>query len=180
MIGWLIIGCEIAFWVFVLAGLSTRYLFKNKRLGGLLLLGTPIADLVLLAATAIDLKQGANATAYHGIAAIYLGATVAFGHSIIKWADQQFAYRFAGGQKPQKKAKEGAEHARLERHGWYKHLLAWSIGSLILVVMMIWIGDRSRTAIFELFITRWAWVLGIDFLISFSYTLWPRKAKAGS
>ncbi|WP_433944891.1 hypothetical protein [Paenibacillus sp. SN-8-1] len=178
MIGWLIIGCEVAFWVFVLAGLSTRYLLKNKKLGGLLLLGTPIADLVLLAATAIDLKQGAEATVYHGIAAIYLGATIAFGHSMIMWADQQFAYRFAGGQKPKKKAKGGKEHARLERQGWYKHLLAWSIGSFILAVMIIWIGDRSRTAIFELFIIRWGLVLGIDFLISFSYTLWPRKERS--
>ncbi|RUT27757.1 hypothetical protein EJP77_20290 [Paenibacillus zeisoli] len=178
MIGWLIIGCEIAFWVFVLAGLITRYLFKNKRLGGLLLLGTPIADLVLLVATAIDLKQGADATVYHGIAAVYLGSTIAFGHSMIKWADQQFAFRFAGGPKPKKRPKEGAPHARLERHGWYKHLLAWSIGSLILAIMIIWIGDRSRTAIFGLFIERWAMILGIDFLISFSYTLWPRKAKS--
>lgn len=178
MIGWLIIGCEIAFWVFVLAGLSTRYIFKKRRLSGLLLLGTPIADLVLLAATALDLKQGAEATLYHGIAAVYLGATIAFGHSMIKWADQRFAYRFAGGPKPKKKPSAGAQHARHERQGWYRHLLAWTIGSLILAGMILWIGDRPRTVIFELFIQRWAIILGLDFLISFSYTLWPRKAKS--
>lgn len=175
MIGWLIIGCEVAFWIFVLAGLCTRYLFKNKRLGGLLLLCTPLVDLVLLAATAIDLKQGATATIYHGIAAIYLGSTIAFGHRMIQWADQHFAYRFAGGSKPEKKPKRGAAHARVERQGWYRHLLSWVIGSAILMLMIVWVGDRTKTEMFELFIWRWAMVLGIDFLISFSYTLWPRN-----
>ncbi|GIP24799.1 MULTISPECIES: 2TM domain-containing protein [Paenibacillus] len=179
MIGWLIVGCEIAFWVFVLAGLCTRYLLKNKFLGGLLLLCTPLVDLVLLIATAVDLKQGAEATAYHGVAAIYLGSTVAFGHRMIKWADERFAYKFAGGSKPAKKPKGGAEHARRERAGWYRHLLAWVIGSAILALLILWVGEPEKTKVFEQFIMGWGTVLGIDFLISFSYTLWPREVKKG-
>ena len=33
MIAYFIIGCEIAFWIFVAAGLCVRYLLGMKRLG---------------------------------------------------------------------------------------------------------------------------------------------------
>jgi hypothetical protein len=70
LIGWLIIFCEIGFWVFVLAGLLVRYILKKKKLGTLLLICTPFVDIILLIATVLDLKNGANATTVHGLSAI--------------------------------------------------------------------------------------------------------------
>lgn len=50
-----------------------------KGLGLFFLALTPVVDLVLLIATAVDLYNGATAGTVHGIAAIYLGVSIAFG-----------------------------------------------------------------------------------------------------
>ncbi|WP_106769512.1 hypothetical protein [Paenibacillus faecalis] len=175
MIGALIVVCEIAFWIFVLAGLSARYILGWKKAGGILLLCTPIIDLILIAVTVIDLKNGASAGLMHGLAAIYIGVTIAFGHRMIKWADQRFAYRYAGGPKPESKPKYGKSRARFERQGWYRHFMAWVLGALLLLGMVLIVGDVSRTKALERVALGWAVVVAIDFIISFSYTLWPKK-----
>lgn len=177
MIAWLIVACEIGFWFIILAGLMTRYVCKKKKAGAIILLLTPVVDLILLAATIIDIRQGGEAGFVHGLAAVYIGVTVAFGHGMIKWADERFAYKFANGSKPEEKPKRGAAHAAAERQGWYRHLLAWAIGSGLLVIMILLIGDASRSEALQLWILRWAVILGIDFLISFSYTVWPRHGS---
>src|SRR5699024_2707238 len=51
-----IIGCEIAFWVIVAAGLALRYPARRPRAATLVLLTVPLVDLVLLAAVALDLR----------------------------------------------------------------------------------------------------------------------------
>ncbi|KAF0824562.1 hypothetical protein ACOSZF_07450 [Cytobacillus firmus] len=178
MIGWLIIACEIGFWVFVAAGLTARYILRKKTLGSLLLLCTPVIDLILIAATTIDLHRGAEATIFHGIAAVYIGITVAYGKQMVHWADERFAYKFGNGSKPAKPPKYGSEHARRERNGWYRHLLAWIIGLALLFAMILFIGNSEQTENLQGLIKMWTLVLAIDFAISFSYTVWPRKGKA--
>jgi hypothetical protein len=39
------------------------------------------------------------------------------------------------------------------------------------------VGDLDRTRTLLNTAILWTFVLAIDFLISFSYTLWPRRAK---
>lgn len=173
-----IIGCEIGFWLFVAAGLVCRYLLRMRRLGALLLFCTPLVDLALLLATVADLRSGATASFTHGLAAIYIGASVAFGHRMIRWADERFAHRFAGGPPPAPKPRYGVEHARRERQMWFLHMVGWAIGCLLLYGMIAVTGDSSRTEALLGTIRTWSAVLGIDFLYSFSYTLWPRKAKS--
>ena len=103
----LIIACEIAFWVFLAAGLSARYLFQREQLSKALLYAVPWIDVVLLIAVIIDLRSGSVATFAHGLAAAYIGFTIAFGKPTLAWADRQFAYRFANGTKPQKPPTHG-------------------------------------------------------------------------
>lgn len=177
MIAIAIVACEVAFWAFVLAGLACRYLLRAKRLGGILLACTPLVDLLLLILTGVDLRNGATATFVHGLAAVYIGVSIAFGPRMIQWADEQFAYRFAGGPAPRPRPKHGPEHARLERQGWYRHLLAWIIGSAVLGGLILYVGDATRTQELQLTILRWLLVLGVDFVWSFSYTIWPQKAS---
>ncbi|OMF22189.1 hypothetical protein BK133_26860 [Paenibacillus sp. FSL H8-0548] len=177
MITAFIVSCEIGFWVFVLAGLICRYIFRLKKLGILLLYSTPLIDLALVIATVIDLRGGAIATFAHSLAAVYIGVSIAYGHRMIKWADERFAHRFAGGPAPFRKPKYGKEHARYERNGWLHHLLAFVIGSALLYGMIIMVGDEARTEALWSTLQLWAVILGIDFLISFSYTLSPRKKK---
>ena len=178
MITAFIIGCEIGFWLFVIAGLVCRYPLRKKRLGALLLFCTPLVDLILVIATVADLRSGAVATTVHGIAAIYIGVSVAYGHRMIQWADVRFAHRFAGGPKPLPKPKYGLEHASYERRMWLLHLIAWGIGCLVLYAMILIVGDASRTESLMGTLRLWSVIVGIDFLYSFSFTLWPRKAKA--
>ncbi|WP_099156560.1 hypothetical protein [Virgibacillus ndiopensis] len=178
MIGWIIVTCEIGFWVFVIAGLLARYLLKKKRLGAFLLFCTPLVDLLLLIATVIDLKNGATATSIHGLAAIYIGISVAFGHKMIKWADVRFAFWFANGPKPDKKRKYGKAFAKNERIGWYHHLLAWIIGVGLLGAIILYINNPDQTEALFQTMKLWSLVLVVDFAISFSYTIFPKKESS--
>lgn len=180
MIGWIILACEIGFWVFVLTGLFFRYILRFKKTGGFLLLCTPLVDLFLIIMTIIDLRNGATANTFHGLAAIYIGITIVYGHGMIKWADERFAHRFAGGPKPVKDPKFGREHAKTERVGWYRHLLAWLIGCVLLLLMVWFVDAPTRTESLLGLIGKWTIVLFIDFLISFSYTIWPKKQREDS
>lgn len=175
MILTLIIVCEIGFWLFVIAGLIARYIFKQRKIGACLLACTPIIDLILIVVTVVDLKGGETASFFHGLAAVYVGVTIAFGHRMIQWADRQFAYRFSTGSKPVSEKKYGKLHAKEERGGWYRHLAAWGIGSVLLILMIWLVGNPLQTKELRYIINWWLLVLGIDFIISFSYTLWPKK-----
>ncbi|MFB9977281.1 vWA domain-containing protein [Pallidibacillus thermolactis] len=176
-IGWLIIACEIGFWVFVLAGLVTRYIFKKKKLSMILFICTPLIDLVLLFATYIDLVNGAVAEFVHGLAAIYIGISVVYGKQMIAWVDKQFAYRFSGGERPVKKKLYGMEYAREERKGWYRHFFAYIIGASIIGMILLSIGFSEQTAELIRPLNVWTVVIVIDFLISFSYTVFPKRAN---
>ncbi|PLR91972.1 2TM domain-containing protein [Bacillus sp. T33-2] len=180
MIGWLIVACEVGFWILILIGLFTRYFLKQKKLGAFFLWSTPVVDLVLIAATVIDLKNGQHASFFHGLAAYYIGMTVAFGHSMIRWADERFAYKFSNGPIPQPKIKHGTEHASNERKGWYRHLLGWTIGNALLMAIIMFVGDAGRTEELLKVMKLWLFVLAIDFIISFSYTIFPKQKKVGN
>jgi hypothetical protein len=175
---YLIVACEIGFWLVLLAGLATRYLLGRKRAGAVVLLCVPAVDLTLLVATVIHLKSGAQPTFADGLAAVYLGVSVAYGHQMIRWADARFAHRFAGGPPPTRPSKVGPEHARRERRLWYRHLYAYLVGAILVLAGVVVVGDPSRSDALLAWLPRWALVLAIDFLWSFSYTIWPRKAKA--
>jgi len=197
MIGWLIVACEIGFWLFILAGLTARYILKKPRTGAALLICAPVTDLVLLIATSIDLRNGATATMMHGIAAVYLAVSIVYGHRMIKWADSWFEYRFAGGPNPRKPKTYGAELAKEERAGWYRHFVAWAIGCSMLLTMILLIDGAEgiqetvslitstgelgeihvpSTMALARTIMVWTLLLVIDFLISFSYTVFPKEA----
>lgn len=179
MIGFLIVAAEIGFWALLLAGLTARYVLGLRRLGLVLLAMTPLVDVILLIATFVDLRGGAAATAWHALAAIYLGVSIAFGHRMIRWADERFAHRFAGGPAPTRPPRTGAAHARHERQGWYRHLLAFGIGATLLAGGILLVGDASRTEALSSRIQWWAVILVVDFMWSFSYTLWPRRGSTG-
>jgi hypothetical protein len=146
----LIIACEVAFWILLVAGLAARYLLRARTLSAILLICAPLVDVVLLVASAIDLRGGGQANAAHGLAAIYIGVSVAFGSQLIRWADQRFAHRFVAGPAPQRPPKYGPEHAAYERGQWLRHLLAYVVAAVVV----------------------------IDFIISFSYTVSPRRPPA--
>ncbi|WP_173038875.1 hypothetical protein [Phytohabitans flavus] len=174
----IIVACEIGFWVILGAGLVARYLLRWRRVGAVLLLCVPLVDVVLLGATMVDLRRGAEATSTHGLAAAYIGFSIAFGHSMVRWADQRFAHRFAGGPPPWKPPKGGWERARYEWREWFKGLAGWVVACGLLVGGILLVGDRDRTEQLDAWIGRLTVAL-VVWLIAFPLwaTLFPARAK---
>ena len=174
----LIAACEVGFWLILAAGLLLRYLTPLRRAANTVLACVPATDLVLLAATVIHLHSGAAPQPTDGLAAVYLGVSIAFGPTMLKWADARFAHRFAGAPPAPRPPKYGREHARHERRMWLRHLLAFSIGSALLLAATLLTGGPHKATPLLNWIPRWAIVLLIDAVWSFSYSLFPRKPRA--
>ncbi|TGV02783.1 hypothetical protein EN829_056635, partial [Mesorhizobium sp. M00.F.Ca.ET.186.01.1.1] len=119
-IAWMIVACEIGFWVVIALGLAVRYGLGKERLGLFILALTPVVDLVLLAVTSVDLYRGATATMAHALAAVYIGVSIAFGKGMIRWADDKFL-SYVKKQPLAKKPKlYGMAYARSYAKGWFK------------------------------------------------------------
>ena len=147
-----IVACEVGFWVLLAAGPAARYGLRWPRVGAALLVCVPLVDVVLVVATVIDLRGGAVATAAHGLAGAYIGFSVAFGHGLIKAADVRVAHRFAGGPAPVPPPQRGPLRVRLECQVWGRALLAWFIACGVLILVMVAVGDASRTQQLSLWI----------------------------
>ncbi|MDT0232785.1 hypothetical protein N8D74_05725 [Curtobacterium flaccumfaciens] len=173
-----IVACEIAFWVAILGGLTTRYLLRRPRLGAAMLVAAPVIDLVLLAVVTVDLLGGGTASWHHGLAAVYIGFSVAYGHRMIAWADVRFTHRFAGGPAPERLS--GRRYTArcwgdVLRTGLAVLIAGGIIGGLVLVV-----GDPDRTNELQGTVALLGVVLGVELLWAISYTIWPRRATTAA
>lgn len=180
MIYAVIAACEIGFWVFLVAGLVCRYLLRRQRLSTVLLICVPLVDVVLLAATVIDLRAGATADFAHALAAVYIGFSVAFGHSMVRWADQRFAYRFTDGPAPWKPPKHGMARVRYEAKEYGKALIAGAISCGILFGLMALVGDPERTAALGAGVQLMGQVLAIWLLIAIGVSIAAVTGKSRS
>jgi hypothetical protein len=142
---WLIVGCEVGFWLVLVLALAMRYLLQRERLSRGLLIALPALDLLLLAFTALDLRSGATATFAHGLAAAYVGFTVAFGDVAVRWADQRFAHRFAGGPPPVVPPTRGWPAVRHEFALWLRCILAAAITIVLLIALIAYVGEGQAT-----------------------------------
>lgn len=86
-----IIACEVGFWILLGLGILARYPLGMPKLGMAFFYATPVVDLLLLAFVVIHLRGGAEPHFTHGLAALYIGFSVAFGHKSIAAVDR--AYR---------------------------------------------------------------------------------------
>lgn len=176
LVAWMIVACEIAFWIVIVSGLFVRYVFKRDKLGLFLLALTPVIDLILIVITSIDLYRGATATQAHGIAAVYIGVSIAFGKSMIEWTDERFQYYLTKkGPKPKKRF--GMDYAKHYVKGWLRHVAAYAIGAVLLAGMIYLIQDPSRTEVLSGILKTWSIILGIDFLLAVSNFIWPKQKK---
>ncbi|MGW7061323.1 hypothetical protein ACWGHM_22705 [Streptomyces sp. NPDC054904] len=179
MIVALIIACEVGFWVLLAAGLGLRYLAKMPRLGAAVLLCEPLLELVLLVVTTLDLKNGATPDWKHGVAALYLGYTVAYGHYTVKWLDGHAAYRLAGGPKP-----AGAGHGRAravhEWKLWVRTVVAAAVAMGLLEAAIRYVGDAGDVSSLTSYQGAALRIVGIHGVIAVCYTIWPKKAPVGA
>ena len=142
---WLIVGCEVGFWLVLLAALTARYLLHRTQLSKGLLLALPALDLLLLAFTVADLRRGTPSTFAHGLAAAYVGFTIAFGSVAVKWADQRFAYLFAAGPKPDSLPVQRWLAVRYELGLWMRCIVAAAITMALLAAMIAFVDNDQIT-----------------------------------
>ena len=174
----LIIACEVAFWVLLALGLSLRYLARMPRAGVTVLLCEPLLELVLLIVTAIDLRNGAEPDWKHGLAAVYIGFTVAYGHYMIRWADGHFAHRFVDGPPPAKPPRYGMARAVHEWKMAVRTLLAAAIAAGLLQAAAWYVGDAGQASSLHEWQSKVAVVAGINLIVALSYTLWPKQERS--
>ena len=141
----LIIGCEVAFWLLLLLSLATRYLLRIEALSRWLLFSLPLVDVLLLVFTALDLRAGMTATFAHGLAAAYVGFTVAFGSIAVQWADAHFARRFASGPAPPKAPTQGWSGVRYELKLWLRCIVACAILVALIDALIAIVGNQKAT-----------------------------------
>jgi len=111
--------------VFLLLGLAARYLLGQHRVSAVLLVYVPLIDLILPFATILHLRSGVTADETDGLAAAYIGVSVAFDPSMIHWADARFTHQFAGGPPVQRPPRRGGARSRYEWQEFRKAAL-WS------------------------------------------------------
>lgn len=172
----LIIACEIGFWVFVVLGLVARYVLGWRRVGAGLLLMTPLVDVILLTAVVINLRSGGEASFFHGLAALYLGVSIVYGHRLVMWADVRFAQRFAHGPAPVKTY--GTTYTMACWKDVARTAAAVGIAAAILWWLITLIDDPSSTGqLLSVYRILAIW-FAIDLIWAISYTFAPKKNPA--
>ncbi|MFJ7997800.1 hypothetical protein ACIQ7D_11730 [Streptomyces sp. NPDC096310] len=176
MIVTLIIICEVGFWVLLATGLALRYLAGMRRLGAAVLLLEPLLEVVLLAVTAADLRNGAEPDWKHGLAALYIGCTVAYGHHTVAWLDGHAAHRLGDAPPPPKPPRYGAARARHEGRLWLRTLLGAAVAIGLLQLAIGYVGDANDTGSLTAWQLTAVRAAGIHGVIALTYALWPKKA----
>ncbi|MFQ6171394.1 hypothetical protein ACK8HX_07285 [Oryzobacter sp. R7] len=142
-----IIACEVGFWVVLAAGLLARYALQRPRLGAWLLAGVPVVDLALLGFTVVDLRAGGTPAVAHGLAALYLGFSVAFGHRMVRWADARVAHRLAAGPAPAASPSWGTRSRMVaEWRTFARAVLAGAVAVGVLLVAIRVVGDSGDSS----------------------------------
>ena len=134
-----IITAEVLFWVFLLGGLSARYLLGWEKVSIVMLALTPVIDLILIGLTYYDLFHGGESRFIHGLSAFYVGYSVALGPSIISEVDRKFATRFGGKPPTEKSASTYQEHVWT----WKRVIAATVITLLLLAVGFFLVGVKG-------------------------------------
>lgn len=177
---YLIIGCELAFWMILLLGFVVRYGCKKQKLSSVLLSLVFFVDFLLLFVTIWDIRQGRRATFSSTLAPFYLGFSLMWGHRIITWFDRYLLYKLGQGEAP--KCYLPVEREQRLRYEWQNFLL--DSGSIfltgILLLLCVYVGggiSRNTVPFIESFQALGfiaVLLLGIDL----SYIVFPtRSAK---
>ncbi|MFE2260665.1 hypothetical protein [Streptomyces griseosporeus] len=180
MIVALIVACEVGFWVLLALGLAVRYLLGWRRTSVVLLLCEPLLELVLFAVTAVDLKNGAEPGWEHGLAALYIGFTVGYGHYTIRRLDGWAAHRLSGAPRPPRPPRYGMARARYEGALWLRTVLASAVAAALLQGAVWYVGGDGDVSSLRAFQVTAARIVAVHGLIALTYLIWPKKAPAGT
>ena len=98
----------------------------------------------------------------------------------VRWADARFAHRFAGAPAPQKPPRTGPRTRPASDANGFDTCSHGPREPSLLGLGILVVGDLDRTQALASMAALWTLILAIDFVISLSYTLWPRVPKPSS
>ena len=202
----LFIFVEVIFWLLIILFLILRYIlqWKSASIGILpLFVATIIADLFL---GWVDYQQTGEFSLFQIIVVIFVIYAVTSGRSDFQrldaWVQRKIA-AWKGEPEPELTVKPvpkfGKEHAKHERRGWYSHAISF----VVILIMFYFVSgphalfewtDLFNPEFYQMWWTEeahglfaeetinqivkvWLIILVIDGIISFSYTVSPRKEK---
>ncbi|SDS08816.1 hypothetical protein SAMN04489751_1199 [Brevibacterium sandarakinum] len=135
MLSYIIVG-EVLFWVLLMGGLAVRYLLGGRVVSSLMLVATPVVDIVIIVLTYLDLAGHSPADFSHGLAAFYVGFSVVFGPDIIRGLDRRFTRRYS----KQSGVRTTSAPQRSSLADWYRCLFASGITLALLLVGIVVAG----------------------------------------
>ncbi|MFE0190296.1 hypothetical protein [Streptomyces sp. NPDC058989] len=164
------------FWVFLIGGLTARYAAGWRGVGGVLLLCVPLIDVVLLGATVLSIRSGAEPTIWHGLSAAYLGITVVYGHRAMRWADTKFARRFGRAAASPSPGLYGRAAVADAWKSWLGFLLAYTVSVGLIVGLAVLAGSLDKGAPLLVWLNPLTKVLVYSLIWPVVTTIWPGKA----
>lgn len=164
------------FWVFLVGGLTARYAAGWRTLGGALLLCVPLIDIVLLGATVLSIRAGAEPTVWHGLSAAYLGITVVYGHRTVRWADAKFARHFGEAAAPPRPELYGRAAVADAWKSWFRFLLAYAISVGLIFGLVVLAGTLDNGAPLLVWLNPLTKVLVYSLIWPIVTTISPGKA----
>ncbi|RSN70281.1 hypothetical protein [Actinomadura sp. WAC 06369] len=173
---YLVLACDVLFWAFLVGGLAARYAAGRRTLGGVLLLCVPLIDVVLLAATVLSIRDGAEPTVWHGLSAAYLGITIVYGHRTVRWADARFARRFGEDPPPPPPKLYGRAAVVDAWTSWLRFLLAYALSAALMFGLVVLVGGLGTGAPLLVWLNPLTKVLVYSLIWPVLTTVWPGKA----
>lgn len=182
-----LIASEVIFFVFAGLALLLRYWFRLNKASLAALIIVILNELAVLLLGVMDYIQLGTISLFQILIIIFIIYALLFGRSDFKKFDRWIQKKVAqmkGEPLPdfgeeETKPLYGKEHAKEERKNFYKHLLIFAVahGAFAILSTFIEFGEHH---VFADISNVWVKILIIDFIWSFSYTIWPKKEKKDS
>ena len=182
-----LIASEIIFFVFVGLALLLRYWFRLKKASIIAFIIVILNELAVFAIGVFDYIEVGTFSQFQMLIIIFIIYAILFGKSDFKKLDRWIQKKVAKlkgepipdfGEESKRKL-YGKEHAKEERKGFYQHLIIFVIAQICFFLMLHFI-PMENTDLIAGISNVWTKVLIIDFIWSFSYTIWPKKEKSHS
>ncbi|MGY1605295.1 hypothetical protein [Geodermatophilus sp. SYSU D00815] len=128
-----------------IAAHEDRFVMRLPRTSAVALAGAPVLDLRPAGRVGRGSPVGERGERRPRLAAAYIGFSVAFDSTTLRWAGQRFAHRFAAGPPPQRPPQYGQERARYEWWLWARAVLGWAVACGLLGPAVLAVDDPART-----------------------------------
>lgn len=202
-----LVGAEVFFWVLAGSFLVLRYWLGLRRAGAAVLGLMLLNELLVAVLGLLDYRRTGEFAGYQIVVLAFIVYALTFGKEDFRRLDrriERIVVAWKGqappappsASHPARPALSGAEHSRKERRGWYGHLAIFVVGQTVFLAMgeswpamiltgelppsALWTGKWSgaETSALTLASRVWCVVIIVDFVWSFSYTLFPRRRGA--